>query len=127
MHGIEMTIRTFRETMDIPNKIWGPTTADFLERVARRLETESIVRQDYADVHAPDLRRVAALLRKTQIYLEGGAPIDVVCQECRILYDAKPGGEPYPEGKRVSHGICRGCLIIKEHASKSELPKKEVE
>jgi hypothetical protein len=115
MHNIEQLVRTFKQVMDMPNKIWGPTGADFIERVARRLENESVVRQDYADVHAPDLRRLAALLRKMQITLEGGAPIDVVCQECKMLYDAKPGGEPYPEGKRVSHGICKGCLIIKEH------------
>ena len=115
MHNIEMLVKTFRETMDMPNKTWGATGADFIELVAKRLEYESVVLGNHADIHAPNLRRLAALLRKAQIYLEGGAPIDVVCQECKMLYDAKPGGEPYPEGKRVSHGICKGCLIIKEH------------
>lgn len=111
MHSIEMTFVTFKQLMDIPNKVWGNEAPDFLEHVSRRLERESR-EKGLEDIHASELRRLAALLRKAKIYSEGGAPIDVICQHCKILYDARPGGEPYPEGKRISHGACPPCMKL---------------
>lgn len=47
---------------------------------------------------------------KEEILSKGGAPIVSVCSVCKSEYDVKPGGEPYPPHRRISHGYCsEGC------------------
>ena len=46
---------------------------------------------------------------KANIEAAGGAPIVSVCSDCDIRYDVRPGGEPYPPDKRISHGYCPPC------------------
>lgn len=48
---------------------------------------------------------------KANMEAAGMAPIIVICMDCGVTYDVKPGGEPYPPELRKSHGYCPSCGI----------------
>ena len=75
----------------MPHLSWGKDVPEFLFNISLKLEAAG-ERRGFKDLSGEELRRISAMLKKLQIIEQGGTPLTVVCQYCKCVYDAKPGG-----------------------------------